>query len=370
MLSVVQVDTATKVIRIIKCTINCISYRDSTSWGTRQSCYTLWRLIWNNLGLRIGSLSYFENIRNWLITVLIEFRTFGWCNIRRVLLFVLTSICWLECSIYIRMLLLNLSRLIRIHVNQTSKFVIFCLLLGLLPSLAIYCGLRSSSHNKRILNMIALRLKWGFKTLTRVHWTKHVIFRICSCVSRRAFDRPHMNHVSTNADRPRILIFVAGLIIVILLYIWGLYDSNFLSRISNTWFSLIHRVGTRHNLSCLIFIDLYLLLLHLSLSLKLLCRHLSNFLSSSRLILNLCVIRVLISNERSRLIEHIIAWNIGIVCLLIILKIIGRNLHSNFYFFGAIVFSGSTLSCTNAKIDPLWFRLVLICHLILGSLII
>lgn len=243
MLSVVQIYAATVVMRIVECTTYCISHRDSTSGCTCQSCHALWRLIWNHFRLRIRSLSYLENICHWLIIVLlIDFWAFDCCNVRRVLSLVLTSICGLECSTHISLLLLNLSRLIRTHINQAAKVVVFRLLLGLLANLSVHCSLRSSSHDERILNVVALRLEGGFKTLTRVHWPQHLIFRICCSVARRAFDRPHMNHVSSNADWPRILIFVTGLIIEILLDIWGLYDGNFLARISNTWFSFIDRI--------------------------------------------------------------------------------------------------------------------------------
>ena len=71
-----------------------------------------------------------------------------------------------------------------------------------------------------------------------------------------------------------------------------------------------------------------------------------------------------------RLIEHIIVRNIGLILRLLSLKIIWRDFHSNFNFFCPIVFSGSTLCCTNAEIDPLGFRLVLISNLILSSLIV
>ena len=162
MLSIIQIDAATEVMRIIKCITNRISHRYSSSWSTLQSGHALRRFIRNNFGLRIRSLSNFENIRDWLIIVLlIEFRTFGWCNIRRILRFVLTCIRWLKSPIYI-CLLLDLSRLIRIHIDQAPKFIIFRLLQSLLSRLAIHCGLRTSSHDERILNMAALGLEGGF----------------------------------------------------------------------------------------------------------------------------------------------------------------------------------------------------------------
>jgi len=383
MLSVVQIYAATEVMWIINDTIYLLSDQNSVPRATWQSCHALWRLIRNNFRLGIGSLRYLENIWSLLIIVLlIEFGALGRGNVRRILSLTLASICWLKCTIYV-LLLLNLSRLIRTHINQAAKLVVFRLLLALLDSdLTVHRSGRSSSHDEGIIYVVAMRLERGFQTLGRVHWTEHVIFRVCCGVARMAFDRPHMNHVSSNADWPRILIFVTGLLIVeILLDIWGLYDGNFLARIINTWFSLIHRIWTRHRLSCLIFIELLLLLLHLylGLNLKLLCRHLRNFvLSSCRLIL-ITGIRIVFSNlgvylglayKWSCLVEHIIVRIIDIILRLLSLKIIWRDFHSNFYFFAPIIFSGSTLCCTNTEIDSLRFRLVLISYLILWSLIV